>query len=110
MPVERPSFTAERLGRLIQMERTHFWFAARRRFVAGLLRRFGGSGAISVLDVGTGGGLFCQQLAESGYRMIAVDFLPGGLQRLRQEAPGVRLLQSSGESIALRGEIGRAHV
>jgi SAM-dependent methyltransferase len=102
MPIETPSFTAARLERVLRMERDHFWFLARRRLVDGLLGRHGARPGDAVLDTGVGGGLFCQQLAAAGYRMTALDFLPAGLQRLRHDAPGVRLIQSSAEAIGLR--------
>lgn len=102
MPAETPSFSTARLDRIMNMERNHFWFAARRRLVEGLLRRSARTPGISVLDLGVGGGLFCQQLAQSGDRMTAIDFLPGGLLRLRRDAPAVKLVQSSAESLSLR--------
>ena len=102
MLVETPSFTTDRLDRITRMERNHFWFAARRRLVESLLRRSAPSPGQSVLDLGVGGGLFCQQLAKSGFRMTAIDFLPAGLRRLHHEAPAVKLVQSSAESLGLR--------
>ncbi len=106
MPVETPSFSPsfsnDRLQRVMRMEQNHFWFAARRRLVAHLLRRAAVSPSHSVLDLGVGGGLFCQLLAQSGYRMTALDFLPAGLRRLHHDAPSVQLVQSSAESLGLR--------
>ena len=101
MLIETPSFTPARLERILRMERTHFWFIARRRLVERLLRRSGAPPGAAVLDTGVGGGLFCERLAAAGYRMTALDFLPAGLQRLQREAPAVGLVQSSAESIAL---------
>ncbi len=101
-PVETPSFTSARLDRVMHMERNHFWFASRRRLVESLLRRSAGHPRLSVLDLGVGGGFFCQLLAQAGYRMTAIDFLPGGLRRLHRDAPTVQLVQSSAESLSLR--------
>lgn len=97
----RPGFTKERLGRLMEMERSHFWFAGRRDLIDGLLGRYL-PGPARLADVGVGGGFYCQSLAARGYRMTAVDFLPAGLQRLAAEAPGVRTVLGSAERLGLR--------
>ena len=102
MLVETPSFTPDRLDRITRMERNHFWFAARRRLVERLLRRSAVLPGLAVLDLGVGGGLFCQQLAQAGHHMTAIDFLPTGLLRLHRDAPTVKLVQSSAESLGLR--------
>lgn len=103
--VSTPSFTDERLLRLLSIEDEHFWFVGRRQLLKRLLNRFLGSGSPRVLDLGVGGGRICQQLAADGYRMTAVDFLPAGLSRLQREAPGVATVQSSGESLPLGDEV-----
>lgn len=103
-PNSAPSFTADRLERLLVMERRHFWFGGRRALVRRLMDVHLGSPPKTVLDLGAGGGYFCQLLAVAGYQMTAVDFLALGLRRLRRDEPAVRTVQSSGEAIGLRDE------
>jgi SAM-dependent methyltransferase len=92
-------FTEERLLRLIEIDRTHFWFRGRRSLVMRLLRDSAAPGARDLLDLGSGSGSFAMALDQAGFRPIAIDFLPSGLRRLRAEAPRVRGIQSSGERL-----------
>ena len=105
MPVENvaPDFTEERLLRLIEIDRKHFWFRGRRSLVMGLLRTHLRPGAKDLLDLGSGSGSFAIALDHAGFRMIAIDFLPSGLRRLRVEAPLVRAIQSSAERLPVEG-------
>jgi SAM-dependent methyltransferase len=102
MPVEKPSFTDDRIERLIEMEREHFWFAGRRILVDALLRRHAPGRGAELVDVGVGGGYYAELLSERGYRVTAVDFLAGGLRRLGTVAPAVRRLRSTAEQLAMR--------
>jgi len=84
------------------MEREHFWFAGRRILVDALLERYAPGAGAELVDVGVGGGYYAQLLSERGYRVTAVDFLAGGLQRLGTVAPAIRRLQSTAEQLAMR--------
>src|SRR5262245_22496258 len=101
LDVVAPDFTAERLERLIEIDRDHFWFRGRRTLVRRLLDQYVGTGAKDVLDLGSGGGSLSLSLGEAGFRVIAVDVLPAGLRRLRAAAPTIRAVQSSGERLPL---------
>jgi SAM-dependent methyltransferase len=83
-PAER-TFEAERLEIIATLERSHFWFVARRALVGRLLARRPLPPASVVLDVGCGTGTFAADLARRGARVIALDFRPEGLARLRAE-------------------------
>ncbi len=93
-------FTADRLQRLIDIEKRHFWFDGRRRMVERLIREHAGPPPRRMLDLGSGGGYFCEQLAAQGYRMTAADFLPGGLRCL--QAAGVAAAAAVAEHLPFR--------
>jgi SAM-dependent methyltransferase len=97
----RPDFTPQRLHRLVQIEKRHFWFRGRRVLVRRLLGRFAGA-PLRILDLGSGGGYFAQTLA-GRHRVTALDFLPGGLRRLRRDSPAVMGIQSSAEQLPVGG-------
>lgn len=94
-------FTADRLQRLIEIDRDHFWFRGRRTLVRRLLEKYVGAGGKDVLDLGPGGGTLSLSLRDAGFRVIAIDLLPAGLRRLRTEAPAIRAIQSTGERLPL---------
>ena len=96
---ERPSFTPERLQRLLDMNQRHFWFAGRRMLVDRLLRLYRKGDRI--LDLGTGAGASAERLGHAGLNVTAVDFLPHGLARLRSAGAKVALVQSSAEALSL---------
>ena len=96
---QRPSFTPERLQRLLDMNQRHFWFAGRRMLVDRLLRQY--RKGDRVLDLGTGAGESAERLGRAGLKVTAVDFLPHGLVRLRSAGAKVALVQSSAEALPL---------
>ena len=96
-----PDFTADRLQRLIEIDRDHFWFRGRRTLVRRLLEQYVGTGGKDVLDLGPGGGSLSLSLGDAGFRVIAIDLLPAGLRRLRAHAPTIRAIQSTGERLPL---------
>ncbi len=69
-------FSRERLLRLSQLERRHFWFVGRRVLIDGLLGKYL-NGASRVLDLGCGTGLMVEVLAKRGYRVVGLDLRPG---------------------------------
>ena len=89
-----PRFSAERLARLADIERRHFWFVGRRALVDKLLRKHTGDGARRVLDVGCGTGFMVDHLARRGYRPVGLDARPEGILAMRRAQPGALLLQS----------------
>ncbi len=89
-----PRFSAERLARLADIERRHFWFAGRRALVDKLLRKHAGDRARCVLDVGCGTGFMVGHLARLGYRAVGLDARPEGILAMRRAQPDALLLQS----------------
>ena len=79
-----PAFAAERLAIVAALERSHFWFVARRGLIERLLRRFTPPSGTMAIDVGSGTGSFADGLARSGFRVLALDVRPEGLRRLRE--------------------------
>lgn len=98
------SFTPERLEKLLEIDRYHFWFLGRRKLVDDLLSCVGGRGTLRVLDLGSGAGTNAERMSARGNQVTAVDFLPAGLDALRQRAPRVAVVQASAEAVALRQE------
>ncbi len=95
-----PSFTPQRLRKLLEIDRDHFWFSGRRKLVRQLLER--PSRDTRVLDLGSGAGTNADWMARLGYDVTAVDFLPAGLEALRRRSPGVAVVQSSAEAVGLK--------
>lgn len=76
-------FTQERLARLAEIERWHFWFVGRRVLVNRLLDRYQVSSGQGVLDLGCGTGFTLQTLQQRGCRAFGLDMRPEGLASLR---------------------------
>jgi len=73
-------FSAERLGRLAQLERWHFWFIGRRALVEDLLARHGlHDRPRRLLDVGCGTGLMIERLGARGHRVLGLEARPEGV-------------------------------
>ncbi|HUF46186.1 MAG TPA: class I SAM-dependent methyltransferase [Vicinamibacterales bacterium] len=77
------AFSAERWQIIAALERSHFWFVARRALVERLLARVGGPSTGLVVDVGCGTGALAHDLAARGARVLALDLRAEGLARLR---------------------------
>jgi SAM-dependent methyltransferase len=73
----RPTFGADRLSRIAQLESSHFWFAGRRALVQRLLDRHVGQRAAAALDVGCGTGSFLPVLGRYADRVVGVEPLGG---------------------------------
>ncbi len=97
-PAKR-TFEAERLELIGSLERTHFWFVARRALVLHLLERHGQRNASVVVEVGCGTGLLAATLAEEGRRVVATDLRPEGLLRLRKAGVSAWPVQSSATAL-----------
>jgi len=97
-PAKR-TFEAERLELIGSLERTHFWFVARRALVLHLLERHGQRNASVVVEVGCGTGLLAATLAEEGRQVVATDLRPEGLLRLRKAGVSAWPVQSSATAL-----------
>jgi SAM-dependent methyltransferase len=86
------------------LEQSHFWFVARRSLVLRLLERYRQQKASFVADVGCGTGVFAASLAQPGVRVVALDFRPEGLQRLRAERVAVWPVQADATAVPVSGD------
>jgi SAM-dependent methyltransferase len=94
-------FDPERLAKIRDLERWHFWFAGRRDLVRGLLARHLEPAPQRLLDVGCGTGHLARELLAAGHHVTAVDFLPEALAAARADAPGVGLLRADAGRLPL---------
>ena len=88
-----PRFGPDRLARIAEMERWHFWFMGRQAVVDQMWRKHL-AGTVDVLDVGCGTGHTSRALAARGHRVVGLDMRPEGLFALRQAEPDARLIQA----------------
>lgn len=84
-------FSAERLSRLSEIERWHYWFIGRRLLLLKLLRRHLGGTNQLILDIGCGTGLTSEVLANHGHRAVGLDLRPEGLCATRKVSPSALL-------------------
>jgi ubiquinone/menaquinone biosynthesis C-methylase UbiE len=76
-------FSYERLQKISNLERWHFWFLSRREIVEKILERYLDKSGV-VLDVGCGSGFTASILANSGYRLVGIDLYRGLLCKQEQ--------------------------
>ena len=95
----RCGFPRERLARLSQLERWHFWFAGRRALIDRLLKQCVDGTARRILDLGCGSGLGVETLTLRGYRVVGLDRRPEGLHATRRSLSGLWLLQADATSL-----------
>lgn len=88
------TFTPDRLNRIAQLERWHFWFVGRRCLIQQLLAEHLPPGSRTILDVGCGTGLTAADLAAQGHRVTGVDYHIEGIKNTRRELPQAALVQA----------------
>ena len=99
------AFSVDRLSRLAQLERWHFWFVGRRLLIDRLLNRYLDDKAQLVLDLGCGTGLMLEILMRQGHRAVGLDLRPEGLYATRQALPRSRLLQAKATQLPLKENV-----
>ncbi len=96
MPVPQPassSFDPERLARLAEIERWHFWFKGRQVIVEQLLEKYLANKP-GLLDIGCGTGFGDELLRQKGYATAGLDVRPEGLRAFRQRSTEALLVQA----------------
>lgn len=106
-PGAAPSFSAERLARISDLEGWHFWFAGRRLLLDALWRRHLGTRPRAVLEVGCGSGRLAREMSGRGHDVVGLDLRREGLQRLpraAEEGPAVKAVQADAAALPLQAE------
>lgn len=92
--IKQVQFRPDRLARLAQIERWHFWFIGRRALVNRLLAKYIGNGTKRLLDIGCGTGIMVEILSAQGHKVVGLDLLPQGLRSTRHKVPHSMLIQA----------------
>ncbi|MCH8305376.1 MAG: class I SAM-dependent methyltransferase [Candidatus Marinimicrobia bacterium] len=92
--IKQVQFRTDRLARLAQIERWHFWFIGRRALVNRLLAKYIGNGTKRLLDIGCGTGIMVEILSAQGHKVVGLDLLPQGLRSTRHKVPHSMLIQA----------------
>src|SRR5437868_177817 len=97
-------FSPERLSRLAQIERRHFWFTGRRAFVDKFLDEHLKGDAPLALDLGCGTGSTLEHLAAQCCHAVGVDLMSEGLKQTRRTLPDASLLQADAAHLSLASD------
>lgn len=97
-----PTYRRERLTRLSELERWHFWFVGRRALVDRLLDRHLAADAPLCLDLGCGTGLMVEVLTRKGLLVVGADRRPEGLMATRRALPQAWLVQTEATQLPIR--------
>lgn len=93
-------FPSERLERLLEIDRRHFWFRGRRLVLEAVLaERL--SRPSDLLDVGCGSGSVLAWLAGLGHRTTGVDAHVGAVEEARRRAPDAEVQLGTAEALPL---------
>ncbi|HTV18654.1 MAG TPA: methyltransferase domain-containing protein [Polyangiaceae bacterium] len=87
------------LQALWRMEETHFWHAARNRWIARALRAYGALPPARVLEVGCGGGAVARMLGTRGYSVVGVDTAEVLVRKAHSRLPAGTFVASSVEKL-----------
>lgn len=98
------TFTRDRLTRISQIERWHFWFAGRQAYLERVLARYVPLEGLRLLDVGCGTGYVLNFLARSGYQPVGLDLRSEGLQAMARMKTQTALLQADAIFLPLEAE------
>lgn len=96
-------FTADRLERLAQIERWHFWFLGRKKLVQQLIERYLDTEGL-ILDVGCGTGYLLETLSTRGYKCMGLDRRAEGLAATKYKLRDAALIQADVTRIPLANE------
>lgn len=87
------------LEALWRMEDTHFWHAARNRWIERVLRAYGAPPPARFLEVGCGGGAVARMLGAKGYRVVGVDTAEVLVRKAHERWPEGTFVASSIERL-----------
>jgi len=109
-PADHPSFPRHIFAALVEMEKHHFWMAARRELVADWLSRMvAPTESTRVLDVGCGSGHVMTHLQKHGFAVAGADVFHEPLEAAAQ-ATGAELYQVEAAKLPFRREFNAAIV
>jgi ubiquinone/menaquinone biosynthesis C-methylase UbiE/uncharacterized protein YbaR (Trm112 family) len=94
-------FSYDRLLRLAQIERQHFWFVGRRTLIQRLLEKHLNRKGQLILDLGCGTGSMLELLTRRDQRVVGLDLRPEGLHKMRRKLPEAWLLQAEATNLPL---------
>jgi len=95
-------FSSDRLLRLAEMERSHFWFVGRRRLLERLFKQFLPAKTSMILELGPGVGGATEHLVRAGHRVIAIDLLADAFSELHRRVPEASLVQADAGYLPLQ--------
>lgn len=97
-------FSQDRLFRLAQLERWHFWFVPRRALIRRLLGRYLRRESGPILDIGCGTGLLLEELTRERFSTVGLDLRPEGLTATKRSLPESQLVQGDATRLPFLSE------
>lgn len=94
-------FRLDRLKRLSQLERWHFWFVGRQQLVNDYLKSLK-HGLQRVLEVGCGTGQMVETLLQQGHQIVGLDLRPEGIMEVRKKFPYSHMIQADAHCLPLK--------
>ena len=94
-------FSFDRLQRLAEIERRHFWFVGRRSLITRLIRSYFREDASLVLDAGCGTGAMVEMLSQRGMRAMGFDLRPEGLIATKRRCQTALLFQAESSHLPI---------
>lgn len=101
----RERFSFERLRRLAEIERKHFWFVGRRSLITRLIRLYVREPASLVLDAGCGTGAMVELLTQMGIRPVGFDLRPEGLVATKRSSRTAILFQAESSRLPVADDV-----
>lgn len=98
-------FSRERLARVEAMEAWHFWFRGRGVLVRELMGREKIEQGALHLELGCGTGKLAREMTKSGHRVVAVDYRPEGLDKIRESDPSAMVVRADATRLPFRNNV-----
>ncbi|MCS7060637.1 MAG: class I SAM-dependent methyltransferase [Anaerolineae bacterium] len=97
-------FSADRLNRIAEMERWHFWFVGRQSVIDRVWLQFVDD-ECDVLDIGCGTGYTSHRLIKRGCRVVSMDIRPEGLLTMRRQIAAARPVQAAAPTLPFSSDV-----